>query len=129
MYYTIVVIIAIILLIGGLTAVGITLTNNMNNIPFPDYQNTCPDYWTVSTSGNGNNICNPPMSGINLPISAKFQGDKPSVNHKGVKMNSSGTKIEYIDINSSNWYSLCDKRDWANNNGILWDGILNNNSC
>jgi hypothetical protein len=121
-FYTIVLIIAIVILIGALTVVGITITNKVKNNMFPDYQNTCPDFWTL----NGT-ICSPPVDGINTPSPDKFEGIQPSIQHAGVSI-SDGT-ITGLDIGAKNWTSVCDKTSWANMNGVYWDGVANNNSC
>ena len=116
-YYIIVLIIATILLIFGLTVVGIAMTKSGNKANFPDFQNTCPDFWTLSGS-----VCSPPVSGINVP-----KGTKPVLQHTGVTLDNN--EISAIDIGSSNWTSICDKSSWANTNKIYWDGVSNNNSC
>ena len=120
-FYTIVIIIAIIILVIALTVIGVTLTKNQNNIEFPDYQNACPDFWTLDSSGNR---CKP--NGMNMPISNKIAS---AATHSGVVANTSKTNIDYIDISDENWVSVCDKASWAKKAGILWDGVTNNNTC
>ena len=120
-FYTIVIIIAIIILVIALTIIGVTLTNKKNNIEFPDYQNTCPDFWTLDSGGN---ICNP--NGMNEPLDIKVAN---AANHSGVTANKGNTKIENINISQDNWVSVCDKASWAKKAGILWDGVTNNNTC
>jgi hypothetical protein len=121
-FYTIVLIIAIVILIGALTVVGITITSQVKNNPFPDFQNTCPDFWSLNGS-----ICSPPTDGINTPGPDKFTGIQPNVQHAGVTV--SNGAIKSLDIGGVNWTSVCDKSSWANMNGIYWDGVTNNNAC
>ena len=42
---------------------------------------------------------------------------------------SNNVVTQYIDFSDSKWTGECDKRKWANENGIVWDGISNYNSC
>jgi hypothetical protein len=121
-FYTIVLVIAIIILIIALTVVGTTITGNLKNNPFPEFQNTCPDFW--STNGT---VCSPPADGINTPGPDKFKGVQPRVKHAGVSV--SGNKINTLDNGGINWTSVCDKASWSKTNGIYWDGVTNNNSC
>ena len=37
--------------------------------------------------------------------------------------------VQYIDFSNPAWTGVCDKKKWANENGIVWDGISNYNSC
>jgi hypothetical protein len=125
MYYTIVLVIAVVLLIIALTIVGMTITANKKQA-FPDFKNTCPDYWTLSDG----NICTPPEDNINLPLPAKFSGgEKSAVKHAGVHLDSHNTYIQYMDVGTTNWSGLCDKSHWSKMTGILWDGVSNTNSC
>jgi hypothetical protein len=100
------------------------MSNKKNNANvFPEYQNSCPDYWTI----NEQNVCIPSM--INTPSPSRFL--KKEIKHSGVSFNddTKPTKITSLDVGETNWVSLCEKSRWAYANGILWDGITNNNSC
>ena len=119
-FYTIVVIIAIVILIIALTVVGVTLTNKKNNIPFPDYQNTCPDFWSLDSNGT---TCKPVLN-MNTPSPNKAS---IAVKHDGVT--SQNNVISSVDISEDKWVSVCDKSSWAKKSGILWDGVANNNTC
>jgi len=123
-FYTIVLIIAIVILIIALTIVGTTITNQTKNNPFPDFQNICPDFWSLKGT-----VCSP-TSKINIPTPDKFtglQGLQPTITHAGVSV--SGGEITGLDISDANWTSVCDKSSWAIMNGIYWDGVVNNNTC
>lgn len=119
-FYIIVLIVATVILIIGLTIVGITITNQINKNPFPDFQNNCPDFWTLNKT-----ICSPPVNGINMPKPDKYTGGL--VEHPGVTV--ADGKITSIDIGGTNWTSVCDKSSWAKTNGLYWDGVANNNTC
>ena len=120
-FYSIVILVAIVILTITLTIVGVTLTNKKNTIPFPDYQNTCPDFWT-----NEGTFCTPPQDNINKPPSNKIA---TALTHDGVTSNSLKNAIEKIDVSDDYWVSVCDKSSWAKKAGILWDGVTNNNTC
>lgn len=124
-FYSIVVIIAIIILIVVLTVVGLTLKNKKNTNPFPDYQNTCPDFWTLDANGNK---CIP--KNMNIPPISKVNAALPP--HEGVEIYTDTNKnksIKSIDLSEDNWVGVCDKSSWAKKYGILWDGVTNNNTC
>ena len=36
---------------------------------------------------------------------------------------------QFIDFSDPKWKGICDKKKWANENGIVWDGVSNYNSC
>jgi hypothetical protein len=131
MYYTIVLIIAIILLVGSLSVIGVMMTSSSNKKAFPDFQNICPDYWTLNTTNNIP-ICTPPKSGINIPKSVTFAGVKPTIEHAGVSIGKNDKNeqiVTQLDLSTSKWTSVCDKSSWANRNGIIWDGVSNNSDC
>lgn len=122
-FYTIVIIIAIILLIFALSVIGVTLAKNENQKPFPEHQNTCPDFWKLEES----HICR--SQGINTVHKEKVAEAK---NHAGVNVSANGNGIDQvtsIDISPDNWVGVCDKSAWAKKYNILWDGVTNNNNC
>jgi hypothetical protein len=60
-FYTIVIIIAVVLLILSLTFIGIIINNANASAKFPGSYNTCPDYWSFDgkkCSSNGLNTNN-----------------------------------------------------------------------
>ena len=122
-FYSIVLIIAIIILIIALTIVGLTLNKKKNVKPFPDFKTTCPDFWELNASG----LCIPSTPPINTPLPTKVNS------YVNVNVVTSGTdtdkKIVSIDPDDSKWASVCTKTKWAKNVGILWDGVTNNNAC
>jgi len=119
MYYTAVLIIATILLVIALTMVGITIVARGSKTAFPEFQNSCPDFWTLSGT-----VCSP-SSAINTPNLNQI--DITKTEHKGVVI--ADNQIKSVDISPTNWVSICDKTQWATANKILWDGVSNYNSC
>jgi len=119
-FYTIVIMIAIVILIIALTIVGITLTKKKSADPFPEFQNTCPDFWTLSDADPL--ICNPPTNGMNTPSPNEIKG------HNGVTV-TGDSKISAINLSEDKWTGICDKATWAKKTNILWDGVANNNLC
>jgi len=122
MYYTIVLVIAVILLIVALVFVGMMLTTRGRNYPFPEYQAVCPDFWLVDGS-----MCRPPPGGYNTPSPDKFSGTSPSIEHTGVVVK--GNTVVSLDTSPAGWSGLCSKSAWAKMNGIFWDGVANTNQC
>lgn len=125
-FYSIVLLIAIIILIIALTIVGLTLKNKKNVKPFPDFKTTCPDFWTVDAIDG---LCKPSTTTpINTPLPAKVN-DYVNANVATSGTTSTDKKIVSIDPDNSKWASVCTKTKWAKNVGILWDGVTNNNDC
>jgi len=109
-FYTTVVIIAVILLILCLIAVGIMLQKQDEDKPFPTQNNPCPDGWGINANGN----CILPNSGLNTTTSDNMVDIWEKVDS---------------DYKIKDSASICDKKKWANNNVIIWDGVSNYNQC
>jgi len=122
MYYTIVLVVAVILLIVSLVFVGMMLNTRGRKAPFPEYQSVCPDFWIVDGS-----MCRPPLGGYNTPSPDKFSGTAPLIQHTGVTIK--GNTVVSLDTSPTSWSNLCSKTSWAKMNGIFWDGVANTNQC
>lgn len=95
-----VLIIALVVLIALLISVGILLNKHSKNTSWPPIQNTCPDYWTEGDNG----LCTTDLNALNT-------GD--------------GTVTSTANAGDT----TCLKRKWAIDNGIMWSGVSNYNSC
>jgi len=116
-FYSIVLIVAFLFLLLTLIAVGIMLQNQDKNKAFPTQTSPCPDGWGVSDSGS----CVQP-SGTHLnkgpsPIDTDSENAiwETDADGSGYKPKESAT--------------VCDKKAWANENKVHWDGVSNYNSC
>lgn len=117
-FYTIVLIIAIIILIIALTSVGLLLGRLNTSKTFPPSASDCPDYWVVKTDGS----CTVPITtGINKP-SNEYNSNTPGLSDGAVKFTDAGWKNQGIS-------ELCAKKKWANKYNVLWSGVSNYNSC
>lgn len=120
-FYSMVLIIAFVILLISLIFVGILLQNQDANKEFPAQANYCPDGWGVDSSGN----CAPATG--NLP--------KPSTDGGSVTSTDYTTGGIFTAVAGSGKYkpvegvSLCDKREWAISKGVSWDGVSNFNNC
>lgn len=92
-----VVIIAVIILIICLILIGIALHNHNAKAAFPPVVSTCPDYWTVDSSGN----CNQPVGG------KQCKSKMPKTKNK---------------CRLKKWAEGCQ----AEGTNLTWDGITNN---
>ena len=108
-FYSIVLIIAFVILLISLIFVGILLQNQDANKEFPAQANYCPDGWGVKDNG----YCVPATG--NTPAADDYTSD-------GIFTANSGT---YKPQDKS----LCDKRKWAISKGVSWDGVSNFNNC
>jgi hypothetical protein len=134
-FYTIVIIIAVCVLILCLVAVGLLMQRYNANVKFPPTQNPCPDGWME----NGGNCV------INGNVNTGFISNNVSSfvkNTHGIWTNQpSGGNIitkpldgyTSVNFNDSKWNkggsSVCSQKKWANQYGIAWDGVSNNNGC
>ncbi len=107
-FNSIVMIVAIVMLIVSLTMIGIALKNQKNNVTFPPVISDCPDYYTSTKNPEGTDyICN--------------RNDSLSTNDNTEcnTFDNSHTKFKGVG-------GLCEKKKWANNCGVTWDGVTNN---
>jgi len=137
-FYIIVLTTAVILLILLLTYIGIQMTKSAasGSITFPPKVSSCPDYWkpndsdpsscTIPYLKNENNYSNVNIGGLydangNLLLNAKntygFDSTNYSINFNDLGWTKGG--------NNAN----CTQKKWANQYGIVWDGVSNYNGC
>lgn len=126
-FYTIVIMIALICLLISLIVFGI-LMSGIKTAPFPPVSNTCPDYWAITQTGSGANVCSiPPKYGNNSGAIYTdlnvFATATPGSTTPGV-----------VDFGASGWSSgkltsICQQQQWAGTFGVQWDGVSNYNSC
>lgn len=149
-FYWIVLVVAIIALIGALTYVGILMTYyTKKDVTYPPTASSCPDFWKVNASNPAK--CNIPsgrgVAGINNTgsIYARTLGSdgKPIIDSYGnptiaLQLTSANTHgldatNNTIDFSDVKWGvgsgAICAKHAWANQNGLVWDGVSNYNSC
>jgi len=147
---------ALVILILILTLVGVSLTQLQSLDAFPPTQNTCPDYWDVSS--------NPAFCGIPTDSNMRNKGylivkdtatgiDKSNPQNIGMctgggfGCNTNGdllsldtkpvNNFQYVKLNNNtNWSTLypgiterCAKKNWAQTMNIAWDGVTNFNGC
>lgn len=103
-FQNIVLIIAGILLILTLVIFGISLYNKNKHSAFPPVRSQCPDYWEFTKDSTGADIC----------INTKNLGN-PKCNKQ-------------MNFQEGKWVGkegTCNKKDWAKNCDLVWDGITN----
>lgn len=128
-FYLIVILIALLALIGILTYVGVLMTYYRNkDTTYPPVAASCPDFWEVDENKN----CRIPAendSAVNLGeiyITNELQL-KPD-NTFGLDLNKKTINFEHADWGMAGT-TTCKKQAWANQYGLVWDGITNYNSC
>lgn len=151
-FYTIVLIIAVVLLILALTGLSLMLTQVGTTTSFPPISNTCPDGWTAgSPDVSGNITCT--SNGKNVPTANYSSGTtttKYPVGNKDSGKNSTGyinyfyssekflggvtatqtaaDQVPSLMINKGIVKNVCDQKTWADANKIIWDGVTNSNA-
>lgn len=140
-FYWIVLVAAIITLIGALTYVGILMTYyTKKDAVYPPVASSCPDFWKVSDSNPAKcNIPNVRVAGIlntGSIYSRTVDSDgKPVFSLQLTSANTPGLDAtnNAIDFSDVKWGvgsgAICAKHAWANQNGLIWDGVSNYNSC
>jgi hypothetical protein len=136
-FHIIVLSIATVALILILIFVGILLSKGNTNEAYPPSYGTCPDYWEVDTDEktNTSKCIIPNIQTTKLNIGNMYDEStmtlKDAITYTpGYSYDISNNVVtQYIDFSDSKWTGVCDKRKWANENGIVWDGISNYNSC
>jgi hypothetical protein len=122
-FYTIVVIIAVIVLIAALGFLGWTMSQQKTVDEFPKLRTSCPDFWKVESGEGGKVYCVKPVGG--RPNSGEANAD--------VMVGASGVVGTKFDTNDEGWASagnaVCGKQKWANTYGINWDTVTNANFC
>jgi hypothetical protein len=128
-FYLIILSVAIFILILVLGFMGWMLSHQKDEIIFPQVTISCPDFWTLAED----NVCMQPDAG-------KFnRGDGSLTKYRAI---GSATNIDVPGINKdetgfnssdAGWgtgkSATCNKRKWANDNGIIWDSVTNVNFC
>ena len=136
-FHIIVLSIATVALILILIFVGILLSKGNTNEAYPPSYGICPDYWEVDTdeTTNTSKCIIPNIQTTKLNIGNMYDEStmtlKDAITYTpGYSYDISNNVVtQYIDFSDSKWTGVCDKRKWANENGIVWDGISNYNSC
>jgi len=131
--------IAMFLLIIIFIVVGVLMKNNKTSAIFPPNAKNCPNYWIETADGK----CVIPVqtpssipgvepnmpinvgSGVNYASATKNAKGIPSYLTDGTTPGYSSTDMS-IDFKN---YTACNKMNWSNKYGILWDGINNINTC
>jgi hypothetical protein len=156
-FYSIVV--ALVILIGILTMVGITISKGNKTKVYPPVENDCPDYWEQGTPGSlieGNTRVNTVVSDYCKYSLNTNRGDatfRAGMNAAGngsewvsisgniggsTMLDSTNQRQYYIQFqnNDASWNKYypglslrCAKRKWARDRGIIWDGVTNYNGC
>jgi len=152
LFYIITMGIAIVLLILILTYFGLNLSKNTAAV-FPPTKNYCPDNWTTSNNGN---LCAIPSI---TPATGSINGKAlPGHYNTGLLITGNATTTyayngnvltgsvtpgfvtningNSINFNDAGWgtqlqgqSSICALKNWANTNGIMWDGVSNYTGC
>jgi len=128
-FYTIVSIVAVVLLIIVLTliAVYIPFTSATN---YPTYMQPCPDSWTLGS----NNTCTSIDDTTNANANMK-DPNRPSSTLQLTNGKYSFTSLFPVSTfsykNGLNTYTgVCGYNKWASDSsGIIWDGVSNYNKC
>lgn len=129
-FYLIILSVATFILILVLGFMGWMLSHQKDEIIFPQVTISCPDFWTLTED----NVCMQPESGkFNRGSDdslTKYRaiGSATNVDVPGINKDETG-----FNSSDAGWgtgkSATCNKRKWANDNGIIWDSVTNVNFC
>jgi hypothetical protein len=154
LFYMITAGIAIVLLILILTYFGLTMVKNEAAV-FPPSKNYCPDGWGLGTGADASFCAIPNLSSVsgnlvgnsvplNYNVGSLYNIDATTNKITGYNSDVLTTKKtpgydstqQAINFNDAGWGSLlqgqssiCALKNWANTNGIMWDGVSNYTGC
>jgi hypothetical protein len=118
-FYTMVTVIAILLLISALAFVGWTMSKQKKIDDYPKLRTTCPDFWAIDKDGK---CVRPGPGGLNRGN----ESDDYFVGAYGVEGN-------IFNPADAGWASagnaVCGKQKWSNSQGVAWDTVTNANFC
>lgn len=126
-FYTIVVVVAVSFLIMILIGIGIMLHAESKSKAFPLYSTQCPDGWVADGSG-----CTiPATTHTNYPKKTGIINIPDDLKNSTVY--SGASKLYSTDTGSKFTFNpvatTCQKRLWANDYNVSWDGVSNYNKC
>lgn len=109
-FYKFICILAFVVLIISLACIGVALTTSSSDVVFPPNIASCPDFYVKDKDG----VCN-----------ATFQlgSDDEDCTSKSFDVSGDGFSNPGMGPTSG----ICAKKTWAENCGVNWDGITNNN--
>ena len=115
--------IMIVVLIICLAVIGTTIAYSNDNVKFPPITSKCPDYYKLTDT----NSCVSQISEIGTsPIN--FKGNSVSCND--VNFNNAANFPNKDNSGMGPESALCEKKKWAKNCGVNWDGVTTNeNIC
>jgi hypothetical protein len=130
-FYTIVCIIAVILLIIVLTLIAVYIPFTTGG-KYPNYQQPCPDAWKFNTNGT--------CTSIDLSMNANPSIINPTVGNPSVFLQNSNGHYSFhpekplsnFSYNSkgTSYNGICAYKKWAKDSGgITWDGVTNYDNC
>ena len=144
-FHWIVLAIALVLLIIGLTATAMMLSGAKSDEKYPKTYGECPDGWkkkdgycyALDVSGN---VFDDAFNANNLTISTStsteyteldnaIKGYDGSTYTKFVSNQAASSSYDMYGIKFDDTVTRCDKKAWAEYNKIRWDGVTNYNDC
>ena len=142
-FYWIVLAIAVVFLIIGLTATSMMLRHEDEEAVFPKSHAPCPDGWKQddgkcylkderTTGLEFANTFDSKNYGTVMGSDYEYLETMPDGLVKDQFMNTSKTKLDQTDygfITFNPDATICQKKAWADHHKIRWDGITNYNNC
>ena len=127
-FYVIVMTTVVVLLIVTLTYIGVYVINDDDkSVTFPPVETQCPDYWEAiqETEPANTDTGDAAYTYVKCkPVSDVNTGNRQASGEHAYTSDA-------VDFYSkkTKYKTICDKKNWANLNGISWDGVSNYNKC
>jgi len=124
--------IAVIVLIGFLAFAGSMIKTDVRSQTFPPVSQQCPDGWAYHEDKEGDVITHKKCTSASNATTNLGTGDTnmKKLYPRPDDITLTGTfKTAGWGITMKPSVTVCQQRDWANKNGISWDGVSNYNGC
>ena len=149
-FYTIEVVVAVIIFILILTYVGLMIAEKnvgTSLVEYPPLANSCPDNWIAKTNtdndGNEKIYCEVPSMDMKNkgtilePSSTNDNMTNAQITYgynETIFTDVSSNPVGVIDFNDPLWLStgktgVCAKKEWCDTYDIIWDGVTNYSKC
>lgn len=108
-------IVSFVLIVYVISTLAYVFSNTQQR-PWPPFGMTCPDYW-ISSKADGGYTCTMDPRNPNMPKKAYSNGSVYPIG------GSSGSIPTVIFSKGNPGQNLTDKKDWARESKVSWDGM------
>jgi len=118
-FHIITLVVASVSLILVLTIAGILLKKDEDSQKFPTSQKDVPDGWKKTDGDDGYTL-------THTPVEVEVDDTTTTTNYTNP-----ATQVASKDFTGAVWkdIDICEKKKWADQNNVYWDGVTTYNGC